>query len=278
MDISRRTAISGLGAAIAWPVVTPEARQVAPARTLSGRVALVTGSGANLGRATALELARRGADVIINARTSRDEAEAVAREAEGLGVRAIALLADVGVEEQVNAMVAQALERFGRIDILVNNAGFRGQGSIADLTTAQWRAAMAVNSDGPFFCTRAVVPSMIANRWGRIITVSGENSINGRTDWAHICASKMGAWGMTMALAVELAPYNILVNHVVPGAWDLDAESLADLGQAPQGLGIPLGRTGFPQELANVYAFLASDDASYITGQTIRVNGGQRRG
>jgi 3-oxoacyl-[acyl-carrier protein] reductase len=278
MDMSRRTAISGLGAAIAWPVVTPEARQVAPARTLSGRVALVTGSGANLGRATALELARRGADVVINARTSRDEAEAVAREAEALGVRAIALLADVGVEEQVNAMVAQALERFGRIDILVNNAGFRGQGSIVDLTTEQWRAAMAVNSDGPFFCTRAVVPSMIANRWGRIITVSGENSINGRTDWAHICASKMGAWGMTMALAVELAPYNILVNHVVPGAWDLDAGSLADLGQAPQGLGIPLGRTGFPQELANVYAFLASDDASYITGQTIRVNGGQRRG
>jgi 3-oxoacyl-[acyl-carrier protein] reductase len=278
MDISRRTAISGLGAAIAWPVVTSEARQAAPARTLSGRVALVTGSGANLGRATALELARRGADVVINARTSRDEAEAVAREASAYGVRAIALLADVGNEQQVDAMVAEALERLGRIDILINNAGFRGQGSIVGMTTEQWRAAMAVNSDGPFYCTRAVVPGMIANRWGRIITVSGENSINGRTDWAHICASKMGAWGMTMALAVELAPYNILVNHVVPGAWDLDAESLADLGQAPQGLGIPLGRTGFPQELANVYAFLASDDASYITGQTIRVNGGQRRG
>jgi 3-oxoacyl-[acyl-carrier protein] reductase len=278
MDISRRSAISGLGAAIAWPVVTSEARQAAPARTLSGRVALVTGSGANLGRATALELARRGADVVINARTSRDEAEAVAREASAFGVRAIALLADVGNEQQVDAMVAEALERLGRIDILVNNAGFRGQASIVGMTTEQWRAAMAVNSDGPFYCTRAVVPSMIANRWGRIITVSGENSINGRTDWAHVCASKMGAWGMTMALAVELAQYNILVNHVVPGAWDLDAESLADLGQAPQGLGIPLGRTGLPQELANVYAFLASDDASYITGQTIRVNGGQRRG
>jgi 3-oxoacyl-[acyl-carrier protein] reductase len=278
MDISRRTAISGLGAAIAWPVVSSEARQVAPARTLSGRVALVTGSGANLGRATALELARRGADVVINARTSRDEAEAVAHEASAFGVRAIALLADVGNERQVDAMVAEALERLGRIDILVNHAGFRGASPLADMTTEEWRAAMAVNSDGPFFCTRAVVPGMIANRWGRIITVSGENSINGRTDWAHVCASKMGAWGMTMALAVELAPYNILVNHVVPGAWDLDAESLADLGQAPQALGIPLGRTGFPQELANVYAFLASDDASYITGQTIRVNGGQRRG
>jgi 3-oxoacyl-[acyl-carrier protein] reductase len=119
---------------------------------------------------------------------------------------------------------------------------------------------------------------MIANRWGRIITVSGENSINGRQDWAHICASKMGAWGMTMALAVELAQYNILVNHVVPGAWDLDAESLAEIGQSPLANGVPLARVGYPQELANVYAFLASDDASYITGQTIRVNGGQRRG
>jgi 3-oxoacyl-[acyl-carrier protein] reductase len=277
-DVSRRTAISGLGAAIAWPAVaSSENRQTAPARTLAGKVALVTGSGANLGRVTALELARRGADVVINARTSRDEAEAVAREAEAFGVRAIALLADVGVEEQVNQMVAEAIRRLGRIDILVNNAGFRGNGSLVDMTTEQWRAAMAVNSDGPFFCARAVVPSMIANRWGRIITVSGENSINGRTDWAHVCASKMGAWGMTMALAVELAPYNILVNHVVPGAWDLDATSVAEIGQSPLANGIPLGRVGFPQELANVYAFLASDDASFITGQTIRVNGGQTR-
>jgi 3-oxoacyl-[acyl-carrier protein] reductase len=276
-DVSRRAAISGMGAAIAWPMVGSEARQTAPARTLTGKVALVTGSGANLGRATALELARRGADVIVNARTSRDEAEAVAREAEAFGVRAIALLADVGVEEQVNAMVAEAISRLGRIDILVNNAGFRGNSSLADMTTEQWRTAMAVNSDGPFFCARAVVPGMIANRWGRIITVSGENSINGRTDWAHVCASKMGAWGMTMALAVELAQYNILVNHVVPGAWDLDATSVAEIGQSPLANGIPLGRVGFPQELANVYAFLASDDASFITGQTIRVNGGQTR-
>jgi 3-oxoacyl-[acyl-carrier protein] reductase len=277
-DISRRTAITGLGGVMALPIVGAEARQAAPPRSLQGKVALVTGSGANLGRSTVLELARRGADVVVNARTSRDEAEAVAREASGFGVRAIALLADVGNEQQVNAMVAEALQRFGRIDILINNAGFRGNSTLAEMTTEQWRAAMAVNSDGPFYCTRAVVPSMIANRWGRIITVSGENSINGRTDWAHICASKMAAWGMTMALAVELAQYNILVNHVVPGAWDLDATSVAEIGQSPLANGIPLGRVGFPQELANVYAFLASDDASYITGQTIRVNGGQRRG
>ena len=275
-DISRRTAISELGGMIALPIVASQASQAAPARSLQGKVALVTGSGANLGRATVLEFARRGADVIVNARTSRDEAEAVAREASAFGVRAIALLADVGVEEQVNVMVAEALRRMGRIDILVNNAGlFRGSRAFVDMTTEEWRTAMAVNSDGPFFCSRAVVPSMIANRWGRIITVSGENSINGRTNWANICASKMGAWGMTMALAVELAPHNILVNHVVPGTWDFEATSAAEAEQVAAG--IPLGRRGLPQELANVYAFLASEDAAYVTGQTLRVNGGQTR-
>jgi 3-oxoacyl-[acyl-carrier protein] reductase len=274
MDISRRTAIAGIGGVVAWPMLGSAAQQ-APGRPLAGKVALVTGSGANLGRTTVLELARRGADVIVNARTSRDEAEAVAAEARAMGVRAIALLADVGVEEQVNAMVAEALRQLGRIDILINNAGFvRTTRRFVDMTTEEWRTAMAVNADGPFFCSRAVVPGMIANGGGRIITISGENSINGRADWAHVCASKMSAWGMTMALAVELAPYNILVNHVVPGTWDFEAESVAEAAQFG---GIPLGRRGLPQELANVYAFLASDDASYITGQTIRVNGGQTR-
>jgi len=276
MDISRRSALGGLGAVVGWPMLGSESRQAAPSRSLAGKVALVTGSGANLGRTTVLELARRGADVVVNARTSRDEAEAVAREASALGVRAIALLADVSNEQQVEAMVAEALQRLGRIDILINNAGlFRASRAFTEMTTEEWRTAMAVNADGPFYCSRAVVPSMIANGGGRIITVSGENSINGRTNWANVCASKMGAWGMTMALAVELAPHNILVNHVVPGTWDFEATSTAEAEQVASG--IPLGRRGLPQELANVYAFLASDDASYITGQTIRVNGGQTR-
>jgi 3-oxoacyl-[acyl-carrier protein] reductase len=263
--LSRRTALGGMGAAMALPLVGPD---VSPsARPVDGKVALVTGSGRNLGRATVLELARRGADVVVNARSNREEAEAVAREAEALGVRAIALMADVGNERQVNQMVAEALERLGRVDILINNAGFRGSSSLTDMTTDEWRAAAAVNFDGPFFCTRAVVPSMIANGYGRIITVSGLNSFHGRPNWPHVCGSKMGAVGMTRALAIELAEHNILVNHVVPGAY----VAHPNLDQ------IPLGRLGLAQELANTYAFLSSEDASYITGQTFHVNGGEIR-
>ena len=263
--LSRRTALGGMGAAMAMPLVAPTLS--ASARPVDGKIALVTGSGRNLGRATVLELARRGADVVVNARSNRAEAEAVAREAEALGVRAIALLADIGVEQQVNLMVAETLERFGRIDILINNAGFRGSSSLAEMSTEEWRAAAAVNFDGPFFCSRAVVPSMISNGYGRIITVSGLNSFHGRPNWAHVCGSKMGAVGMTRALAIELAPYNILVNHVVPGAY----------GAHPDLNRIPLGRLGLAQELANTYAFLSSEDASYITGQTFHVNGGEVR-
>ena len=243
--------------------------------SLDGRVALVTGSGRNIGRATVLEMARRGADVVVNARSNRREAEAVAREAEALGVRAVPLIADVGDEAQVEAMVDSALSELGRIDILVNNAGLRRSTPILEMGTGSWREVMAVNLDGPFFCIRKVAPGMIARRSGRIINVSGLNAFKGRADWAHVCASKMGALGLTRALAQELAPYGILVNHVVPGAFDTTRTADQDAMPVPQVVsGIPLGRMGLPEELAKACAFLASDDASYITGQTLHVNGG----
>ena len=222
--------------------------------SLRGKVALVTGSGRNLGRATVLEMARRGADVAVNARSNRQEAESVAREAQALGVRAVALIADVGDEAQVKGMVEAALSELGRIDVLVNNAGLRRSTPFSEMGTDEWREVMAVNLDGPFYCSGAVVPGMIAQGGGRIINVSGLNAFKGRPGWAHVCASKMGALGLTRALALELAPHGILVNHVVPG--------------------IPVGRMGLPEELARTCAFLASDDASYITGQTLHVNGG----
>jgi 3-oxoacyl-[acyl-carrier protein] reductase len=243
--------------------------------SLEGKVALVTGSGRNLGRATVLEMARRGADVAINARSNRQEAESVAREAEALGVRAVALIADVGDEVQVNAMVEAALSELERIDVLVNNAGLRRATPIAEMSTDNWREVIAVNLDGPFYCSRAVTPGMIAQGGGRIINVSGLNAFQGRPGWAHVCASKMGAIGLTRALAQELAPHGILVNHIVPGAFDTTRTADQDVVSAAQVVpGIPVGRMGLPEELAKTCAFLASDDARYITGQTLHVNGG----
>lgn len=246
--------------------------------TLDGRVAIVTGSGRNIGRATALELARRGAVVVVNARANRLEAEGVVGEIEALGGKAIAAVADVGDQTQVNAMMDRALEAFGRVDILVNNAGMRAAQGIADMTVEQWRQVLAVNLDAPFFCAQAVVPGMMERGWGRIINVSGLNAFSGRAGWAHVCASKMGALGLTRALAAELAEYNILVNHIVPGAFDTTPPPEQAGGAMPpaaaRAAGIPLGRLGMPQEIATTCAFLASDDASFITGQTIHVNGG----
>lgn len=246
--------------------------------TLEGKVALVTGSGRNIGRATAIELARRGANVVVNARSNQEEADSVVAEIQSLGRKAIAAIADVGVQEQVDAMMAEAMSSFGRVDILVNNAGLRAANPITEISLEQWRSVMAVNLDGPFFCSQAVIPGMIERGWGRIINVSGLNAFKGRADWAHVCASKMGALGLTRALAAELAEHNILVNHVVPGAFDTtpppgQADAFAG-PPATRAVDIPVGRLGFPEEIATACAFLASDDSSFITGQTIHVNGG----
>lgn len=247
-------------------------------RNLEGRVALVTGSGRNIGRATALELARQGADVVVNARANVDEAESVAAEARELGARAISTIADVSDQGAVYRMVGAAIEEFGRVDILVNNAGMRASKPFTEMTVEDWREVNGVNMDGPFFVCQAVVPGMIERGWGRIINVSGLNAFKGRAEWAHVCAGKMGALGLSRALAAELAPHGILVNHIVPGAFDTTrASHTLDRREAqstPAAQAIPVGRLGLPEEIAHTVAFLASDGATYITGQTIHVNGG----
>lgn len=244
---------------------------------LDGKVALVTGSSRNIGRAIALELGKQGASVVINARTSAEEAQSTAQEVEALGVKAISVLADVADENQVQAMVKQVLDEFGRIDILVNNTGLRRSRPITDMTTEEWRSVLGVNLDGPFFCCRAVVPSMLATGWGRIINVSGLNAFIGRTEWSHVCASKMGALGLTRALAVELATQKITVNHIVPGLINTSLGSSTDEKTVKRIATVPQGRLGLPEEIANMCVFLASDAASFITGQTLHVNGGALR-
>jgi 3-oxoacyl-[acyl-carrier protein] reductase len=242
---------------------------------LEGKVALVTGSGRNIGRATILKLAAEGAHVVVNARTNRDEAEAVVREARALGVKALAIIADIARTDQVEAMAAEVLSAFGRIDILINNAAVRPHKPFTELTPQDWEAVRGVVLDGPLFLTRAAIGSMVQNRYGRILFFTGEGAFIGGSGRAHVSAAKMGLVGFARGLASEFAPHNIRVNVVSPGSIDtIRANPEWYQGRTPSAAGIPLGRQGTVEEIAATCLFLVSDDGGFITGQTIHVNGG----
>lgn len=242
---------------------------------LEGKVALVTGSGRNIGRATVLKLAGEGAHVIVNARTNRAEAEAVALEAERLGVRALAVVADVARKDQVEAMAAQALSTFGRVDILINNAAIRPHKPFTELTDQDWEAVRGVVLDGALYLTRAIIGSMVGHRYGRILFFTGEGAFVGGSGRAHVSAAKMGLVGLARGLASEFAPHNIRVNVVSPGSIDTQrANPEWYQGRAPNAAGIPLGRQGTVDEIAATCLFLVTDDGGFITGQTIHANGG----
>jgi 3-oxoacyl-[acyl-carrier protein] reductase len=242
---------------------------------LQDRVALVTGSGRNIGRATVLKLAAEGAHVIVNARSNEAEAEAVAREARALGVKAIAVVADVGKKGQVEAMAARALSEFGRVDILINNAAIRPHKPFTELTQQDWEAVRGVVLDGALYLTRAVIDSMVQHKFGRILFFTGEGAFIGGSGRAHVSAAKMGLVGFARGLASEFAAHNVRVNVVSPGSIDTQrANPEWYQGRLPSASGIPLGRQGKVDELAATCLFLVSDDGGFITGQTIHVNGG----
>ncbi len=244
---------------------------------LTGRVAWVTGAGRNIGRAIALEFAREGAHVIVNAKANRSEANAVAKEAEALGVQALALVGDVADKAQVDAMAGTALSIFGHVDILVNNAAIRPQKAFTEISVEEWRAALGVILDGAFFCTQAVLPKMIEQRFGRVIYITGDGAYSGVANRAHISAAKMGLTGLARGLASEYAEQNITFNILSPGRIDTTRDNSFYLDPAAMQKtdDIPLKRLGQPQEIARACAFLASDDGSYITGQTLHINGGR---
>jgi NAD(P)-dependent dehydrogenase (short-subunit alcohol dehydrogenase family) len=242
---------------------------------LEGKVALVTGSGRNIGRATVLKLAGEGAHVVVNARTNRAEAEAVADESRALGVKALVVIADIARKDQVEAMAAQALSEFGRVDILINNAAIRPHKPFTELTAQDWEAVRGVVLDGALYLTRAVIESMVANRYGRILFFTGEGAFVGGSGRAHVSAAKMGLVGFARGLASEFAAQNIRVNVVSPGSIDTRRDNPEWYqGRAPSAAGIPLGRQGKVEEIAATCLFLVSDDGGFITGQTIHVNGG----
>jgi NAD(P)-dependent dehydrogenase (short-subunit alcohol dehydrogenase family) len=242
---------------------------------LDGKVALVTGSGRNIGRATVLCLAAEGAHVVVNSRRNQAEAEAVAREARALGVKALPILADVSNKEQVDAMASQALAEFGRIDILINNAAIRPHKPFTELTLEDWEEVRGVVLDGAFYCTRAIIKSMVDHQYGRILFFTGEGAFAGGAQRAHVSAAKMGLVGLARSLASEFAPHNIRVNVVSPGSINTSrANPDWYQGRVPDAAGIPLRRQGTVDEIAATCLFLVSDDGGFITGQTLHVNGG----
>jgi 3-oxoacyl-[acyl-carrier protein] reductase len=242
---------------------------------LDGKVALVTGSGRNIGRSTVLKLAAEGAHVVVNSRTNQAEADAVAREAQALGVKALSIVADVGKKDQVEAMAAKALSEFGRVDILVNNAAIRPHKPFTELTPQDWEAVRSVVLDGALYLTRAVIESMVKNRYGRIVFFTGEGAFMGGSGRAHVSAAKMGLVGLARGLASEFAPQNIRVNVVCPGSIDTSrANPEWYQGRTPNAADIPLGRQGTVDEIAATCLFLVTDDSGFITGQTIHASGG----
>lgn len=238
---------------------------------LQGQVALVTGGVRRIGRAMALAFARDGAAVVVNARSSRTEAEAVVAEIEAAGGRAVVHLADITDEAAVGRMVDAALSAFGRLDILVNNAANRGEAPFLEMSLSQWRDITGVILDGAFLCSRAVLRSMIVNRYGRIINIGGVSAHLGAARRAHVGAAKAGLIGMTRALAAEFAMDGITVNCVVPGRIGGERSATSGHGISHATL---VGREGTPDEVAEVVRTLCGPAGGFITGQTIHVNGG----
>jgi 3-oxoacyl-[acyl-carrier protein] reductase len=242
---------------------------------LSGRVALVTGGARNIGRAIALALAQGGAAVIVNARTSRAEAEQTVAMVRQAGGRAVLQLADVTDPAAVQAMVEAGLHEFGRLDILVNNAAVRAETPFAQMAFEEWRRVLASILDASFLCAQACLPHLQQAGAGTIVNIGGLTAHKGAAGRAHVVAAKAGIVGLTRALAHDLAPQAITVNCVVPGTIDT-VRSLPGAPERPpprQGLP-PVGRRGEPAEVGAAVRFLCGPGARYITGETLHVNGG----
>jgi 3-oxoacyl-[acyl-carrier protein] reductase len=239
-----------------------------------GKVALITGASRRIGRATALKLADCGADLVIHAKTSRDEAEAVADEVRARGRRALVHLADVTDETAVAAMMQAINETFGRLDILVNSASVRRHAAFLSMSLGEWREILAVILDGAFLCSRAALPLMIASGGGAIVNVGGVTAHVGATERAHVSTAKAGLVGLTKALAVEFAAANVRVNCVVPGKIGGQRSATAGRGLQDEGNRPLLGRMGDVEEAAAMIAAMCLPMSSYMTGQTIHVSGG----
>ncbi|MGE0417474.1 MAG: SDR family NAD(P)-dependent oxidoreductase [Acetobacteraceae bacterium] len=245
-------------------------------QSFAGKVALVTGAGKNIGRTIALDLAARGASVVVNGRSDKAAVDAVVGEINAMGRQAIGCMADVSDEDATARMVADAVSAFGGIDIVVSNAGLRRQTPFLNMSLAEWREILSVALDGAFILAKAAVPHMIPRGGGAIVALSGISTHVGTPNRCHVSASKSGLEGLMRALAIELAPHRITCNCVAPGAVDTVRGASAG-GAAPSSLaerGIPLGRKAAVEEISGAVRYLAGPDGRYVTGQVLHVNGG----
>lgn len=242
-------------------------------RTLEGQVAIITGSVRRLGKAMALALARDGAAIVINARSSQAEAEKTAAEVRAAGGgKVLVQIADVTDEAAVSKMVDTVVAAFGKVDILINNAAVRAETHFTEMTYQQWRDITSVILDGAFFCARAVLPHMVRNKYGRIINMGGVSTHLGAPPGrVHVSVGKAGLIGMTRALAGEFALQGITVNCVSPGK--IGGERSATSGRGLQ-TPVPVGHDGAPEDVAAMVRLLCQPATGYITGQTIHVSGG----
>ena len=246
--------------------------------TLSGRVALVTGASQGIGRACALKLAAQGASVALAAR-NQEKLNELVTEITAAGGQAVAFPLDVGDEEQIKSAVKAAISHFGKIDILVNNAGITRDQLVMRMKRADWDAVLQTNLTSAYLCIQQVIGSMLKQRWGRIINITSVFGQMGQAGQANYAASKAGLIGLTMAIAREVGSRNITCNAIAPGFIETAMTAvLSDEFKQNAVKQIPLGRVGSGEDVAAAVAFLASDDAAYITGHVLNVNGGMLMG
>ena len=242
---------------------------------LTNKTAVVTGASRGIGRSIAIDLAKKGANVVVNYSGNEAKANEVVGEIKALGQQAFAVKADVSNGEEVQALMKQAADTFGSIDILVNNAGITKDNLLMRMKENEWDDVININLKGVFNCTKAVTRQMMKQRSGRIINVASVVGVCGNPGQANYVAAKAGVIGLTKTTAKELASRHITVNAVAPGFISTDmTDKLDDNVQTEMLKQIPLARFGAPEDISNVVVFLASEGAGYITGQTIQVDGG----